>query len=167
MEEKLTETNTIQNENEIIWSHFEPDTIVYESERLQDSQENNRLKVMRRLEDLQNKHPDMLDQKLLKLKTQTNQWTSTHVLSKEQYQENQLNQIVESLEKAGLDDDYIMQVIAEGIQSAVFQGPKGEILRDRTNINKLIDKYFKLKKYYKSDTVINIVNGFMNPPQLY
>ena len=88
-------------------------------------------------------------------------------LSKENSAEKQLGTIIAALEKAGLDDDYIMWVIKEWIENAVFQGPKGAILRDRPSIIKLVDKYLKLKKYYKSDTVINVLNAFANPSQLY
>lgn len=101
-------------------------------------------------------------------KIQTSLSTSNpEVLSKENLQERQLNTIIAALEKAGLNDDYIMSVIKEGIESAVFQGPKGAVLRDRPSIIKLVDKYLKLKKYYKSDTIINVLNAFANPGQLY
>ena len=100
--------------------------------------------------------------------TQTSLSTSQQwALSKESSAEKQLGTIIAALEKAGLDDDYIMWVIKEGIENAVFQGPKGAILRDRPSIIKLVDKYLKLKKYYKSDTVINVLNAFANPSQLY
>lgn len=102
------------------------------------------------------------------VRTLTNQSTSQPLqLWKESLAEKQLSTIIQALEKAGLDDDYIMWVIKEGIESAVFQGPKGAMLRDRPSIIKLVDKYLKLKKYYKSDTVINVLNAFANPWQLY
>ena len=101
-------------------------------------------------------------------KTQISQLTGQVLVPwKEPWNAEPLSLILEALEKAWLNDDYISQVIKEGIESAVFQGPKGEILRDRNNINKLIDKYFRLKKAYKQDINILVVNKFNNPGQLY
>ena len=167
MDQKIIETDTTPEKNETISSSTESPL----EPELLESQVVERIDQPRSeksLEGLLFKNDEQQDLSLQRKKTQTNLSTSQWwVLSKEDLQEKQLNNIIAALEKAGLNDDYIMSVIKEGIESAVFQGPKGEILRDRTNINKLIDKYFKLKRYYKSDTIINVVNGFMNPPQLY
>ena len=75
-----------------------------ESQILQSEPLQNRSQV----EELQVKRHDPLDHSL-SARTQTNLSTSpTSALSKESLAEKQLSTIIQALEKAGLDDDYIM-----------------------------------------------------------
>lgn len=167
MDQNLIETSIIPEKTETISSSTEK----LQEPELLESQVVERIDQPRSeksLEELLFKSDEQQDLSLQRRKTQTNLSTSQWwVLSKEDLQEKQLNTIIAALEKAGLNDDYIMSVIKEGIENAVFQGPKGAMLRDWPSIIKLIDKYLKLKKYYKSDTVINVLNAFANPWQLY
>ena len=166
MEEQNTiQTNTIPLKIETISSNIESE----DKSELQESQilDASNLILPSRQEELQARRAEALELSQNQ-QTQTSLSTSQQwALSKENLAEKQLGTIIAALEKAGLDDDYIMWVIKEGIENAVFQGPKGAILRDRPSIIKLVDKYLKLKKYYKSDTVINVLNAFANPSQLY
>ena len=163
----ITEVNTTTVKTETISSSTERPS--EESQELLEveSVSESEMKSKSNLEELLFKSDEQQDHSL-SAKIQTNLSTSQQwALSKEGFQEKQLNTIIAALEKVGLNDDYIMWVIKEGIESAVVQGPKGAILRDRPSIIKLVDKYLKLKKYYKSDTVINVLNAFANPWQLY
>lgn len=163
---EIIEANTIPPKTETISSSMESPEPLELQELVAEDRSKTSIKTSR-FEDLLFKSDEQQDSSL-NVKTQTNLSTSPQwVLSKESSAEKQLSTIIAALEKAGLDDDYIMWVIKEGIESAVFQGPKGAMLRDRPSIIKLVDKYLKLKKYYKSDTVINVLNAFANPWQLY
>lgn len=168
MDDSLPITNDdTQMQTEISWLPFEkPETQQVNEDTLEKNLDDISLQKIQS-EEPQFKSEDVLDH-LPSLRTLTNQRTELQLPSwNALWNVEPLSLILEALENAWLNDQYIAEVIKEGIESAVFQGPKGEILRDRNNINKLIDKYFKVKKIYKQDINILVVNKFNNPEQLY
>lgn len=74
--------------------------------------------------------------------------------------------MISKLEEAWLSHDYLFKQLKIWIDSAEMANPKTwEPMEDRKAKARLLDMVFKLRKDYKSDTVINIVNAFAAVPK--
>jgi hypothetical protein len=60
----------------------------------------------------------------------------------------------------GMDADWLYKNLKKGIEQAVVQWPKGEILDDRKARANLINAFMKATGRFKPDNTINILNLF-------
>ena len=65
------------------------------------------------------------------------------------------------LAEVGVTDKFLAEMIKDGIESAMKEGPKsGTLIPDWTARAKLIEIAAKIKRLYKTDNIILIQNAF-------
>ena len=170
MSKEVIEKVTTINKNEIIWEiqqetdqsiwkQWQPNQVILDDIRKNPSDENEG--SPNNLADLLNH--DESKEHTISLKTQTER----NQLSNAQWKEKSSNMIHQKLDDALLSDEYILSLLKRGLEEAVIQGPKGDILEDRRTKKDLIKEVLKLRWYYKDNNQIVIINQFQNNNKLY
>lgn len=104
----------------------------------------------------QNEQASFLEQELIE--PPSIQWSQKHTLK--QNDETIKKEDLEAIDQHKMDANWLFWRIKEGIENAVVQWPKWEILPDRKARANLINAFMKATGRFKSDNIINVLNLF-------